>query len=177
MLIVIFFILGIVLLTLQTTAIHLLPVWFGQPNLLFLLLIYVSLRFDIYRGVAFAFFIGWNIDIISGVYLGLYPVVYTLIFAAIKWLQRHLALDEPLYLPALVAIGYLTSSCAIYVAANLLAPDIELSWPGTGIALQMVILAVIVVPCFSFFSWLHHLSSSPLRLPELGKKQSNRFKN
>lgn len=176
MLIIVFFILGIILLTLQTTAIHLLPVWFGQPNLLFLLLIYVSLRFDVYRGVVFAFFIGWNIDIISGIFLGLYPVAYTMVFAIVKWLQQHLALDEPLHLPALVAIGYLATSCAIYVGTNLLAPEIELSWPGTGIALQMVILAVIVIPSFSLFGWIHNIATSPIRLPELGKKQANRFK-
>ena len=65
MFILIFLILGILILVLQTTFLQLLPAWLGSPDILFLLIVYISCQADIFRGAFVILLLGLLMDAFS----------------------------------------------------------------------------------------------------------------
>ncbi|NIQ09911.1 MAG: rod shape-determining protein MreD, partial [Gammaproteobacteria bacterium] len=70
MFIVIFLILGILILVVQTTFLQLVPGWLGQPDILFLLIVYIACQKEILAGAVSILLLGLLLDVFSGVFLG-----------------------------------------------------------------------------------------------------------
>jgi rod shape-determining protein MreD len=177
MFIFIFLILGILILVLQTTFLQLLPAWLGKPDILFLLIVYVACQADILRGAFIVLLLGVLMDAFSGVFLGLYPVIYLLVFAFIKGISRQIAINEFAYQVPLAVISYLFVSIGMFLFAFFLAPDSPPQWSWGVILLQLLILAVIGTPIFGIFdSITNFYRSSSASGRFLGTNRSNRFK-
>jgi rod shape-determining protein MreD len=177
MFIFIFLILGILILVLQTTFLQLLPAWLGKPDILFLLIVYVACQADILRGAFIVLLLGVLMDAFSGVFLGLYPVIYLLVFAFIKGISRQIAINEFAYQVPLAVISYLFVSIGMFLFAFFLAPDSPPQWSWGVILLQLLILAVIGTPIFGIFdSITNFYRSSSASGRFLGTSRSNRFK-
>lgn len=177
MLITSFFILGTVLLTLQTSLFQVLPDWLGRPDLLFVLLIFISIRTKTYQGAVLALLFGLVMDIFSGVFLGVYPVLYLLLFFAIKGISMHFILDDPAHQAPLVAVSYLVNNIGVVIFTMILAPENSLMWAWGGLILQMLILSVITVPLFKFFDViLIRVNKKPSKLSFQQTWIGNRFK-
>src|SRR5210317_810288 len=151
MFVIIFLLLGIVILILQTTFLQLLPAWLGKPDILFLLIVYIACQADIFRGAFVIFLLGLLMDAFSGVFLGLYPVIYLLVLAFIKGISRQVAIDEFAYQVPLAVISYLFVSIGMFLFAFFLAPDSPPQWSWGLILLQLLVLAVIGTPVFGIF--------------------------
>ncbi|MBA7588651.1 hypothetical protein ES708_30716 [subsurface metagenome] len=149
MLFSIFLILGILILVLQTTLLQLLPAWLGKPDILFLLIVYIACQVDILRGAFIILLLGLIMDAFSGVFLGLYPVIYLLVLAFIKGISRQISINEFAYQVPLAVISYLLVSIGIFLFSFFLAPDSPPQWSWGIILLQLLILAVIGTPVFS----------------------------
>ena len=137
MLLTVFIILGSFLLVIQTSVLTLLPKWIGSPDLLFLLVLFIASRMDICRGILLAMIYGLMMDVFSGVILGLYPAVYLGIIVTIKYLNRHILLDEPSRQPLLAALSYLACSGAVYLTTALFGPNTSIYWGWRDLLLQM----------------------------------------
>jgi len=177
MFILIFLILGILILVIQTTFLQLLPDWLGNPDILFLLIVYISCQSEILAGAVIILLLGLLMDVFSGVFLGLYPVIYLLVFAFIKGISRKVALNEFAYQVPLAVISYLLVSIFMFVFSNSLAPDSPPQWSWGPILLQLLMLAVIGAPVFGVFdSIMNFYRSTSASGRFLGSKISNRFK-
>lgn len=178
MLIGIFLTIGTLCLVLQTTLLHDLPAWMGQPDLLFLLIVFAATHLDLFRGAVLALLLGLLMDIFSGIFLGLYPLTYLLVFFVLKGTTRHLAFTEALHQIPLIVISYLFANSAIYVITSVLAPEAALSWAWGSMLQQIVIMSVVCIPCFSIFRWLQTRMTpgSGSAFLSLGPRPTNRFK-
>lgn len=177
MLIIIFLILGILIVVLETTFLQLLPGWLGKPDLLFLLIVYIACQADFFRGALIVLLLGFMMDTFSGVFLGLYPVTYLLVFTFIKGISRQVAINEFAYQVPLAVISYFLVSTGMYLIAFFLAPESPPQWSWGAIMLQLLILVVIGTPVFGIFdsvSNFYESSSASGRF--FGTKRSNRFK-
>ena len=177
MFVIIFLILGILILVLQTTFLQLLPAWLGKPDILFLLIVYISCQSDILRGSVVILLLGLLMDVFSGVFLGLYPVIYLLVLAFIKGISRKVAINEFAYQVPLAVISYLFVSIGMFLFSLSLAPDTPPQWSWGAILLQLLMLAVIGVPVFGIFDSIMNIYRSTSASGRfLGSKRTNRFK-
>jgi rod shape-determining protein MreD len=177
MLFFIFLSLGILILVLQTTFLQLLPAWLGKPDILFLLIVYIACQVDILRGAFIILLLGLIMDAFSGVFLGLYPVIYLLVLAFIKGISRQIAINEFAYQVPLAVISYLLVGVGMFLFSFFLAPDSPPQWSWGIILLQLLILAVIGTPVFGIFdSIMNFYRSSSASGRVLGINRSNRFK-
>jgi rod shape-determining protein MreD len=177
MFIVIFMILGILIIVLETTFLQLLPAWLGKPDLLFLLIVYVACQANFFRGALIVLLLGLIMDAFSGVFLGLYPVTYLLVFAFIKGISRQIAINEFAYQVPLAVVSYLFVGTGMFLFSFFLAPDSPPQWSWGAILLQLLILAVIGTPVFGIFDSVSNFyKSSSASGRFLGTKRYNRFK-
>ena len=177
MFVIIFLLLGICILVLQTTFLQLLPAWLGKPDILFLLVVYIACQADIFRGAFVILLLGLLMDAFSGVFLGLYPVIYLLVLAFIKGISRQVAINKFAYHVPLAVISYLFVGIGMYLFAFFLAPDSPPQWSWGIMLLQLLILAVIGTPVFGIFDIIMEFCrSSSVSGRLLGINRSNRFK-
>jgi len=116
-------------------------------------------------------------DIFSGIYLGLHPVIYLMLFFALNGITKHLAINESIHQVPLVVISYLLACNGIYIFASILSPDNDLVWSWSQLLLQIVILAIITAPLFKLYGWTLSLleNRSTLPSPWRKSKSGNRF--
>ncbi len=152
--VVIFLAVGIVLIIAQTTLLEYLPQWFGRPDLLFVLVAFTAYRFAWIPGILLVFALSWVLDVVAAIYLGLYPLVCLIAFAAIKSLTIKSPVKESTYQIPLVGLGYFLVQIFFYFINSILLPDMlpEWSWPS---AMQRTILVILAaIPLFIFFNRL-----------------------
>ncbi|MEA2085305.1 MAG: rod shape-determining protein MreD [Thermodesulfobacteriota bacterium] len=154
-----FFMLGGVLLTLQTTLFQLLPEWAGKPDPLFILVIFVAARLDLFKGAGLVLIYGLGMDIFTGIYLGFYPIIYLLLFFFLKGISRHLVIHESIQQIPVTAVSYLFVNSAIYCLFALFAPDYHIDWSWRNMLVQMIMLSVISAPFFVIFDFFLFLST------------------
>jgi len=154
-----FFLLGILLLILQTSLLISLPEWLGRPDPLFVLIVFAATRLDLAHGAIVLLLLGLVMDIFSGVFLGLYPIVYLLLFFVLHSLSRRLVIHEMVHQIPLVLSCYLFVNGLIFIIATMLAPENDLAWNWKKILLQMLLLAVISLVLFPLFHFAEQLSA------------------
>ena len=178
MFVFIFFSLGIATLVIQTTLLQLLPPWLGKPDLMFLLIVYIACRPEIIKGAFLVLVMGFLMDVFSGVFLGLYPVIYLLVFAFIKGVSRQIAINEFAYQVPLALISYLLVNTGMFVISLILAPDSPPQWSWGGMILQLIVLAVIGIPVFGIYDGImKNFVSGSIPRRFLGSRHGNRFKD
>lgn len=143
--------LGIFLLIIQTSLLSELPEWLGKPDLLFVLIVFVALRLELFRGAFLLLLFGLIMDIFSGIFLGLYPIIYLLLFFILYALSKRLIINEVVQQIPLVLLCYLFVNGLLYVLVAMLEPDSTLIWNWKKIILQLLLLAVITLPLFALF--------------------------
>jgi rod shape-determining protein MreD len=149
-----FLLLGTVLLVMQTSLLPLLPGWLGNPDPLFVLVVFAAIRLETYQGAVLALLFGLLLDIFSGPYLGLYPVVLIIVFLLLRTLAVNLLLSEAIHQVPLTLMSYLAATSGLYVFASLLAPENQLPWSWRGVLLQLFMLAVFTLPLFQLYEAL-----------------------
>jgi rod shape-determining protein MreD len=178
MLFISFFVFGLLLFVMQTTLFSLLPAWLGQPDLIFLFIVFLAFRFDVIKGAVLVFFIGLLMDLFSGVFLGIYPTIYLLVFFILMIVSKHIA-NESTFQAPLAIISYLLSASCIFVISTMLAPEAIIEWSWRTMLLQVIMLLVVAIPFFSLcdrfltFCTKKMVNWRPFRLPASG----NRFKS
>jgi rod shape-determining protein MreD len=177
MLVLGFLVLGILLIVLQTTLLQFLPSWFDRPDLVYILVAFIAYRFDWVRGFFLVFLLGWMMDIVSGIYLGTYPLLYFFVFVSLKILSENSPMKETAYQIPLVGVSYFLVQMALYSIYSLTLPDTIPEWSWARVIVVTIVLVVATIPCFllynSFFEYFQKKRLSPKILK---KKSSNQFR-
>jgi rod shape-determining protein MreD len=164
-----FWLLGIALIVLQTTLLQSLPLWLDRPDFVFILVAFTAYRFAWIPGIALVFTVAWIMDVVTGVYLGLYPLMCLLTFTALKLLANKSAIKESTYQIPLVGLSYFLVQMSLCFIYSLTLPDDMSEW-SWGITLQRTALLVVAaIPLFLLFNSLYEylqkrrLRAKPLR--------------
>jgi rod shape-determining protein MreD len=177
MLILCFLALGILLLAIQTTFFQFFPAWLGRPDLVYILVAFTAYRFDWFRGLFLVVLLGWMMDVVSGMYLGTYPLQYFLVFVSLKILSENSPMKETAYQIPLVGISYFLVQMALYSIYSLTLPETIPEWSWSKVIVITIILVMATIPCFllynSFFEYIRkkHLNPRIFR-----KRSGNRFR-
>ncbi len=172
-----FIILGTLLLIVQTSFLPLMPGWFSKLDPLFVLVVFVTVRLDPYRGALLVIYFGMLTDIFSGIYSGLHPVVYLALHFMVKLLSRPLVLNEPPHQIPLVVTSYLFVLSLTHLITSLLSPDVVSLWNWKEIIVRLLLLAVITMPFFSLYDFTMNRLSPKKALEILIKpRNKNRFR-
>ncbi len=150
----IFLLMGLFFIGLQTTLFQVLPTWIGQPDLLFLLIVFIAIHFSTAKGAVLTLILGIFVEVVSGYFLGIYAIAYLLIFFLIKGLAMGLAIDESNHQPPIVALGYLLANGFIYMSTSMLADDPLTPWNWGEILRQLLIITILTVPMNVMFKAL-----------------------
>jgi len=171
------FILGIILLTMRTSIMATLPGWLGTPDLFFILLVFISVRFEILSGAILILLLGLAMDIFAGIFPGLHPLIYLLLFGLIQAINGRLFIKEKIYQIPLVMACYLLTNTACFIINLLLGLGNTLIWDWQAIVQQMLMLSILTIPFFILFDFF--VNNQPLgQLTTMGKgRRGNRFRN
>jgi rod shape-determining protein MreD len=169
MLVFTFWVLGIALIVVQTTLLQSLPLWLGRPDFVFILVTFIAYRFAWIPGIALVFTLTWIMDVVAGIYLGLYPLMCLLTFSGLKLLTNKSPIKESTYQIPLVGLSYFLVQMFLYFIYSLTLPEDLQEW-SWGVTLQRTALLVVAaIPLFLLFSSLYEylqkrrLRAKPLR--------------
>jgi rod shape-determining protein MreD len=175
MLIPCFLALGILLIVAQTTFMQFLPSL--RPDLIYILVAFIAYRFDWLRGFFLVFIFGWMMDVVSGMYLGTYPLQYFLVFVCLKILSQNSPIKETAFQIPLVGASYFLLQMALYSIYSLTQPDTIPEWSWSKILVISVILAVTTIPCFLLYNHIfEYLQKRRLSPRILRRRSGNRFR-
>ena len=136
----------------------------------------MATEIDNYRVIIMTMIFGLMMDTFSGFIPGLFPAVYLGLFVTIKYISRHVIIDEPTHQPPLAASCYLARSGAIYLYMNIFNPSTEIFWSWRDLFLQMCILAILSLPSFHLLGCLvTKINTNRNRLFSSHRTSGNRF--
>lgn len=124
----VYFLFGLVFMLLQTTIIPWVLPAFLKPDMLLILVIYISLSEPLLRGALLTYFLGILHDVFAGAYLGLYGLVFLILFIACRTAMRWFDTENAPLLLALVFFGTILKGFLVLFALGLFA-DAGNVWP------------------------------------------------
>ena len=178
MLVFSFFITGLILLITQTTLFGSMPDWMGRPDLLFIFVIFITVRLEIIEGAFLVLLLGLIMDIFSGIFLGLYPVTNLILFFIVRFLAKRIIVGELPHQIPLVLSCYVFSNAIIFISTAVLAPENILPWNWKAIFFQMLLLSILTIPFFALYDFLLSFHRSPQLIQRISKKRRvNKFRD
>jgi rod shape-determining protein MreD len=164
MMVLVFWLLGVLLIVLQTTLLQYLPLWLGRPDFIFIFVAFVAYRFAWVPGIFLVFTLGWILDVVAGVQLGIYPLMCLLTLTGLKLLTNKSPVKEATYQIPLVGISYFLVQMFMYFIYSLTAPDLLPEW-SWGVTLQRTALVMVSsIPLFLLCNTLYeYLQKRQLR--------------
>jgi rod shape-determining protein MreD len=155
MLVFAFWLLGVVLIVAQTTFLQYLPMWLVRPDFVFILVSFIAYRFAWVPGVLLVFSLGWIIDVVAGIHLGIYPLTALAVFGVLKAVTTRRLIKESTYQIPLVGFCYFLVQVFYYFIYSVMLPDELPEWSWV-IALQRTALVVVsAIPLFLLFNSLY----------------------
>ncbi len=173
----VFLIVGILLIVYQTTILLTLPSWFGSPDLLFILIVFIAYRFDSLRGFFLAFLFGWIMDVVTGLYMGVYVIEYLLVFVVINTLTKNSPIKESAYQVPLVGLSYFFAQLFLYAGLTMMVGEPQAPWSWSKMLREAIILTVATIPCFILFNSLYEYLQKRKTVSRVTRRKvGNRFR-
>lgn len=147
-----FWVLGIVLIVVQTTLLQYFPQWLGRPDFVFILITFTAYRFAWIPGILLAFSLGWTVDVMGGVHLGFYPLMCLLTFTCLKLLTNKSPIKESTYQIPLVGLSYFLVQMFFYFIYSLTMPEVLPEWSWSITVQRTVLILVSAIPLFLLFN-------------------------
>jgi rod shape-determining protein MreD len=177
MAVVVFFLIGIFLIVLQTTVFMFTPLWLAAPDLYFIMVAYLAYRFDLLRSLIIIFLLSWYFDIISGTIMGTYPVMCLGAFFLLKFVSVKTVIRESLYQIPLACVCFLFVSWIMHIILTFFIQDALVPWSWPIMLVRAGLLFLFSFPLFRFFEYMNKKLESrvvPFRL--LRVKSGNRYR-
>ena len=172
-----FLLVGMFLIVMQTTVLQILPAWFGYPDFVFILVAFVAFRFDWFYGCLLSFSLGWMMDVVSGIYLGIFVLKYLILFFILHLFTENSPVKESAYQVPLVGVSYFLIQLGFYAALTLAAADLVSPWSWNRMAMETIILMIATIPCFLLFNSLYEYMLKRRTITRVVRKQGgNRFR-
>ena len=108
-----YFVIGIFLILLQSTFLHLLPFGPVVPDLVLVLCVYLGLYHPTVGAAVGSFVLGYSIDVVSSRLLGLNAFAMTLVFLAVYFSSRSIWLHHPIVSSLIVLFAALVKGAAL----------------------------------------------------------------
>ncbi|MEW6218346.1 MAG: hypothetical protein AB1634_02300 [Thermodesulfobacteriota bacterium] len=143
-----FFLLGLLCLAVATSVLPLLPAACGRPEPLSALVTFCGLRLDPLPGALLVLLLGLVTDIYSGVFSGLYPIVYLGLFCLFKLCSPHLLVESPFLVLPVAAASALAVNGGLYLFHLVLAADSLFAWSWLATGLQAAVVGLLAIPLF-----------------------------
>jgi rod shape-determining protein MreD len=141
-----FFLVAIFVLLLQTTLLHLLPISPVVPDLTLVLCVYLGLYHPTVGAALGAFLLGYSIDIVSSRIIGLNAFAMSLVFLTVYLSSRAIWLQNPLVSSLVVLLASLVKGAALVLVSALFV-SIEGFWIGAGwYIIKEALLAALLAP-------------------------------
>ncbi len=167
-----FFILGVISVVAQTTLLPHLPMWLGRPDFIYILVAFAAYRFGWVSGLILVFSMGWMLDVVSGVHLGVYPLQNVLVFSSLKLLTEDSPLKERTYQIPLVGLSYFVVQMAFYFFCSVLLPETMPVWSWIRVIQESIILLVASVPSFYVLNLLYEFFNKHRVIHKVIQKRS-----
>ena len=148
MLFVVFLILGVFLIVAQTTFFPLLPGALGHPDFLYIIIVFAAYRFGWGTGLLYVYVLGWMMDVVSGIHLGLYPLENIIVFSSLKLLTENSPLKENTYQLPLVGVSYFFVQMVFYFLYSMIMPETLPPWSWNRMVQETFILLLATIPAF-----------------------------
>lgn len=162
--VLVFWLLGISIIVLQTTVLQYLPLWLGRPDFIYIFVAFIAYRFAWIPGIFLVFTLGWILDVVAGIQLGIYPLMCLLTLTGLKLLTNKSPVKETTYQIPLVGVSYFLVQMFMYFISSLSAPDLLPEW-SWGVTLQRTALVMVsAIPMFLLCNTFYeHLLKRQLR--------------
>ncbi|HXG50376.1 MAG TPA: rod shape-determining protein MreD [candidate division Zixibacteria bacterium] len=145
-----FFTVGLVLLLLQTTFLHLLPLGPVVPDLVLVLCVYWGLHHPTVGAALGSFILGYSVDVVSSPILGLNAFAMSLVFLAVYMTSRSIWLHSATVSAVVVLLASLVKGAGLMLAWVLFL-DAEGLWLGAlrYLVLEALLAAVLAPAVFA----------------------------
>ncbi len=172
-----FLVLSVLIIVAQTTILQLFPDWLGRPDFLYIIVVFSAYRFSWVNGLLFVFVVGWMLDVVSGIQLGINPLQNIIVFASLKLLTENSPLKEAAYQIPLVGVSYFLIQMGFYFLYALLMPGTLPEWSWSRIIQETIILIVAAIPAFVVFNYFYEFFSTRRVIHKVMRKSSgNQFR-
>lgn len=108
-----FFAVGLILILLQTTLLHLLPLGPIVPDFVLVLCVYWGLYHPTVGAVVASFLLGYSVDVVSSPILGLNAFAMSMVFLAVHLSSRSIWLHDPMASTIVVLLASLVKGAAL----------------------------------------------------------------
>ena len=145
-----FFLVGIFLLLLQTTLLHLLPIGPVVPDLILVLCVYLGLYHPSVGAALGSFLLGYSIDIVSSPILGLNAFAMSLVFLSVYFSSRAIWIQNPIVTSLVVLLAALVKGTAVVLISAVFL-SVEGFWIGAAryIIMEALVAAVLAPLVFA----------------------------
>lgn len=141
-----FFLVGIFLLLLQTTLLHLLPIGPVVPDLVLVLCVYLGLYHPSVSAALGSFLLGYSVDIVSSPILGLNAFAMSLVFLSVYFSSRSIWIQNPIVTSLVVLLAALVKGAAVVLVSALFL-SLEGFWIGAArYIISEALVAAVVAP-------------------------------
>jgi rod shape-determining protein MreD len=143
---VLFFVVGILLVLLQTTFLHFLPMGPVVPDLILVLCVYWGLHHPTVGAALGSFLLGYSVDVVSSPILGLNAFAMSLVFLAVYLSSRTIWLHHPMVSSIIVLLASLVKGAALVLVGSLFL-SLEGFWTGAvRYVLMEAVVAAVLAP-------------------------------
>ena len=145
-----FFLVGIFLLLLQTTLLHLLPIGPVVPDLILVLCVYLGLYHPSVGAALGSFLLGYSVDIVSSPILGLNAFAMSLVFLSVYFSSRSIWIQNPIVTSFIVLLAALVKGAAVVLVSAVFL-SVEGFWVSAAryIILEALVAAVLAPLVFA----------------------------
>jgi rod shape-determining protein MreD len=145
-----FFLVGVFLIMLQSTFLHLLPIGPIVPDLVLVLCVYLGLHHPTVGAAVGSFLLGYSIDVVSSRMLGINAFAMSLVFLSVYFSARSIWLHHPVVSFVVVLLASLVKGAAL-VMVWILFFSVEGFWLGAAryIILEALVAAMLAPLLFA----------------------------
>ncbi len=155
MTVVVFILTGVLLVVIQTVADLVYPLELYNPDLYYLLIAFLAFRLDLFRSLLIVFPISWTLDIVSGIFLGFYPVLCFGGYFFLKIAADRLPVKTSYYHIPFVALSYVLVSLLLYLVISFFSPESLADGSWKKLAVRAVLILVLAPPFFRLFERIY----------------------
>jgi rod shape-determining protein MreD len=145
-----YFVVGVVSVLLQTTLLHLLPIGPIVPDLILVLCVYLGLYHPSVGAALGSFLLGYSVDIVSSPILGLNAFAMSLVFLSVYFSSRSIWLQNPIVTSLVVLLAAVVKGAALVLVWAVFL-SVEGFWIGAAryIIMEALVAAVLAPMVFA----------------------------
>jgi len=105
----VFFLVTVITVVIQTTFFRALPLAWGGPDLVFILVVFAAYRFTWLPGLLLAFCAAWMLEVTASLRLGIYTIECLVVFAFLKTVTHNIPIKDAVYKIPLAILAFVLS--------------------------------------------------------------------